>query len=372
MRHRILSLTRAMTRRFTWVDAAAVLVIGFLVHGLIGVASEWRAPLRPTVEIDLSLSALPGYTFFSLCRGLVAIAFSLLFTLGYGWVAARVRGADRVMLPLLDILQSIPVLGFMPGLVLALVTLVPRSNAGLELASVLMIFTGQVWNMTFSFYHSLRSIPPELVEASRVYGFSAWRRFRKVELPASKVGLAWIGMVAAAVMMGRAWWNLAPEVFGGRMPLVAFVLLVFFVAWVWLWFAIVLVKCEGSVRSCGPWRLALDVGALAMWATLAWVVWWRTRRWIVAAFILLGNVGARLPIYVPDLPPWIRPIGIIMLSVGLVLALVALFSSAEKHRPEPGTHTFFAAGWFRVVIAVAALGTLLILSVPYLLSRLAP
>jgi len=185
-------------------------------------------------------------------------------------------------------------------------------------------------------------------------------------------GLAWIGVVAAAVIMGRAWWNLAPEIFGTRMPLAAFALLVFFVAWVWVWFAIVLVKCEGSVRTCGPWRLALDVGALAMWATLAWVVWWRTRRWLVAVLVLLGNIGARLPIYVSGLPPWIRPLGIIMLSGGMILALGALFSSAEKLRAEPGTHTLFAAGWFRVVLVAAALGTLLVLSVPYLLSWLTP
>ena len=184
--------------------------------------------------------------------------------------------------------------------------------------------------------------------------------------------LAWIGVVAAALIMGRAWWNLAPEIFGTRMPLAAFVLLVLFVAWVWVWFAIVLVKCEGYIRTCGPWRLALDVGALAMWATLAWVVWWRTRRWLVAALILLGNIGARLPIYAPGLPPWIRPFGVIILSGGMILALVALFSSAEKPRAEPGTHTLFAAGWFRVVLAVAALGTLFILSVPYLLSWLTP
>ena len=185
-------------------------------------------------------------------------------------------------------------------------------------------------------------------------------------------GLAWIGVIAAALMMGRAWWNLAPEVFGGRMPLAAFILLVLFVAWVWVWFAIVLVKCEGTIRTCGPWRLALDVGALAMWATLAWVVWWRTRRRLVAALILLGNIAARLPIYVSGLPPWMRPLGIIMLSGGMIFALVALFSSAEKPRAEPGTHTLFAAGWFRVVLVVAALGTLLILSVPYLLSWLTP
>jgi len=185
-------------------------------------------------------------------------------------------------------------------------------------------------------------------------------------------GLAWIGVVAAAVIMGRAWWNLAPEVFGGRMPLVAFVLLVFFVAWVWVWFAIVLVKCEGSVRTCGPWRLALDVGAFAMYATLAWVVWWRTRRWVISTLVLAGCIGARLPIYVPGLPTGTRPLGITVLSVGLVLALVALFSSAEKLRGEPGTHTLFAAGWFRVLTIVAVLATLLVLSVPYLLSRLTP
>ena len=184
--------------------------------------------------------------------------------------------------------------------------------------------------------------------------------------------LAWIGVVAAAVIMGRAWWNLAPEIFGTRMPLAPFVLLVLFVAWVWIWFAIVLVKCEGSVRSCGPWRLALDVGAFAMYATLAWVVWWRTRRRLVAALVLLGSIGARVPIHVPGLPPWVRPLGIIVLSWGLILALVALFSSAAKPLAEPGSHTFFGAGWFRGVLIVTALGTLLILSVPYLLTWLTP
>jgi len=184
--------------------------------------------------------------------------------------------------------------------------------------------------------------------------------------------LAWIGVVAAAILMGRAWWNMAPEIFGGRMPLFPFVLLVLFVAWVWIWFAIVLVKCEGSAKTCGPWRLALDVGAFAMYATLAWVVLWRTRRWLVAALVLLGSIGARLPIHVPGLPPWIRPLGIIVLSWGLILALVALFSSAGKPLVEVGSHTFFAAGWFRIVLIVAAVGTLLILSVPYVLSWLTP
>src|SRR5215831_19223733 len=176
-------LTRIIPRRVTWVDAGVVLFIGLLVYGLTDVASEWRSPLREAVAIDLSFWALPRYTFFSLCRGLAAFGVSFGFTIGYGYAAARVRGADKVMLPLLDILQSIPVLGFMPGVVLALVSLFPRSNVGLELAAVLMIFTGQVWNMTFSFYSSLRSVPPELSEMARVYGFSEWRRVRFVDLP---------------------------------------------------------------------------------------------------------------------------------------------------------------------------------------------
>jgi len=186
-------------------------------------------------------------------------------------------------------------------------------------------------------------------------------------------GLAWIGVILAAVIMGRAWWNLAPEIFGGRMPLLGFVLLVLFVTWVWVWFAIVLVKCEGNLRTCGQWRLALDVGGLTMWATLAWVVWWRTRGWAISLLLIVGAIGTRLPIYVPTLPLGSRALGIIILSLGLILALVVLFQSAER-RPhvEPGTHTLFAAGWFRLMLVLAGLGTLLVVSVPYLLSWLAP
>src|SRR5207249_5006691 len=106
-----------------------------------------------------------------LTRGLVAYCFSLLFTLGYGYWAAKDRRAERVLLPLLDILQSIPVLGFLPGLLLSLNALFPTNNVGLELASILMIFTGQAWNMTFSFYHSLRTVPQDQREVATVYRF---------------------------------------------------------------------------------------------------------------------------------------------------------------------------------------------------------
>src|SRR5512138_845730 len=186
------------SRRVGWLDLALVAGVGAAIYGLVGMAREWTGALRPTVEIDLSLRALPGYALLSLSRGLAAYVLSLLFTLGYGYWAARDRVAERVLVPALDILQSIPVLGFMPGLVLGLVAAFPHSNVGLELAAVIMIFTGQAWNMTFSYYHSLRSIPPDQHEASVVYRFSWWQRLKWVELPFSTMGLVWNSMMSMA------------------------------------------------------------------------------------------------------------------------------------------------------------------------------
>ncbi len=180
------------------VDGGVIALLAGALYGMIHVAHHWQAPLQPQVEISLSLWALPGYTLLSLLRGFAAYGLSLAFTLTYGYIAARRQHAERVMIPLLDILQSIPVLGFLPGVVLALVALFPRTNVGLELACILMIFTGQVWNMTFSFYQSLRSIPVELREAAALYQFNWWQRFRRVELPAAAVGLAWNSMMAMA------------------------------------------------------------------------------------------------------------------------------------------------------------------------------
>src|SRR5262249_13177654 len=142
-----------------WVDGVIVVGLVAAVCGAFDVAHEWTAELRPTVEIDLSPWALPQYTFLSLSRGFLAYVLSLAFSLAYGYWAAKDQLAERALVPLLDVLQSIPVLGFMPGLVLALAALFPHSNIGLELAAVVMIFTGQAWNMTFSFYYSLRSVP---------------------------------------------------------------------------------------------------------------------------------------------------------------------------------------------------------------------
>jgi NitT/TauT family transport system permease protein len=184
--------------RLRLVDLAILASLAGALFGLVALGREWTATTHPAAVIDLSPWALPKYTMFSLARGLAAYVLSLVFSILYGYWAAKDRVAGRVLIPLLDVLQSIPVLGFMPGVVLALLALFPRSNVGLELAAILMIFTGQAWNMAFSFYHSLRSIPVDLQEASQMYRFSAWDRLRRLELPASAIGLVWNSMMSMA------------------------------------------------------------------------------------------------------------------------------------------------------------------------------
>ena len=180
------------------IDAVVLLGLISLVFGAAHVVGEWRQPLRSTVNIDLSPWALPSYALYSFARGWIAYFLSLLFTLLVAsWAFYDVR-AQRFILPALDVLQSIPVLGFLPGLVLALVGIFPNSNVGLELACVLMIFTGQVWNMTFSYYDSLRGIPPDFRALGRLYDFGWWRRFWKIELPTGAQGLIYNSMVSMA------------------------------------------------------------------------------------------------------------------------------------------------------------------------------
>jgi ABC-type nitrate/sulfonate/bicarbonate transport system permease component len=192
------ALLHRTTQRLASVDILlALALVGFIV-GVQRLDAEWSAPARAAVEINLSPWALPKYTLLSLSRGLLAYTLSLGFTLVYGFWAAKSALAERVLIPLLDVLQSIPVLGFMPGLVLAMVAAFPRSNTGLELAAVIMIFTGQAWNMTFSFYHSLRSVPNDQREVATAYHFTWWKRLVWVELPFSTIGLVWNSMMSMA------------------------------------------------------------------------------------------------------------------------------------------------------------------------------
>jgi NitT/TauT family transport system permease protein len=188
-------------RRISWIDLLVLVALFGFVFGLFNLGREWTAPQPPgttDTEIDLSLWSLPLYTFYSLTRGLIAYGLSLGFTLVYGYWAAKDKVAERVLVPTLDILQSIPVLAFLPAFVAALANIVPGTNVGLELAAILMIFTGQAWNMTFSFFHSLKSIPMDQREVATVYRFGWWQRFKWVELPFATVGLVWNSMMSMA------------------------------------------------------------------------------------------------------------------------------------------------------------------------------
>ncbi|MGB0117745.1 MAG: ABC transporter permease subunit [Terriglobales bacterium] len=187
-----------------------------LFYGIVEVGRNWLGPFHPQVEISRSLSALPVYAGYSLLRIALAYVLSLLFAISYGYIAAYRPRAERFMIPLLDVLQSIPVLSFLPGVMLAMAALFPGRQLGVELGAVLLIFTGQVWNMAFSFYASLKSIPREMREAATIYRFNWWQRFLQVELPFATIGLVWNSMMSVA---GAWFFLMACEQFGDfRLP----------------------------------------------------------------------------------------------------------------------------------------------------------
>jgi len=190
--------TDAPLRTRFWVDLIVVAGLGALLYGLAQVASQWHRPLRHEVDIDLSPWSLPKYAFFSLARGWIAYFFSLLFTVLVGSWAYYDARARRFVLVALDILQSLPVTTFLVVLELALISLFPTNNVGLELVCVFAIFTGQVWNMVFSYYDSLRGLPPDFRMLAKLYNFNWWQRFWRVELPFSAQGLLYNSMVSMA------------------------------------------------------------------------------------------------------------------------------------------------------------------------------
>jgi len=175
--------------------AAMALACFFAV---VQIAKYWFGHPVPEIVISLSPRALPLYAFYSVVRIGVAYLLSLLFAIAYGYIAAHNRRIEALMIAGLDILQSIPVLSFLPGVMLAMVALFPTRQLGVEMGAIVLIFTGQVWNMAFSFYSSLRSIPRELTEAASIYKFSRWQRLIQLELPYSAIGLVWNSMVSVA------------------------------------------------------------------------------------------------------------------------------------------------------------------------------
>jgi NitT/TauT family transport system permease protein len=180
-----------------WDVIAFPLVFGLLLLAAKG-AHETLAPLSalkgPVVSLDPV--NLPEYALRTTLRMLAAMAASLVFTVTYGALAAKSRRAELVLVPLLDILQSVPVLGYISFTVVFFMSLFPGRVAGAEAAAIFAIFTSQAWNMTFSFYQSLRTVPRDLTEATYSFRFSAWQRFWRLEVPFAMPGLVWNMMMS--------------------------------------------------------------------------------------------------------------------------------------------------------------------------------
>jgi NitT/TauT family transport system permease protein len=195
------TLRRPAGTRWAWgflIDIAVFIAVFAVIFGVYSIGRSWLGPVKVEAEISQNPRSLPLYAMYSLVRILVAYVVSLLFALAYGYIAAKSRRAEIVLIPLLDILQSIPVLSFLPGVMLAMVALFPNRQLGVEIGSIILIFTGQVWNIAFSFYSSLKTIPRDLREAAIIYRFSAWQRFMELDLPFSTIGLVWNSMMSVA------------------------------------------------------------------------------------------------------------------------------------------------------------------------------
>ncbi|MBV8063199.1 MAG: ABC transporter permease subunit, partial [Nevskia sp.] len=180
-----------------WDLAAFSLLFGTLVLISFG-TSQFGAPLSALEKtpIDLHPSALPYYALRTTLRMGAAMLLSFVFSIGYAGLAAKSKRAERILIPILDILQSVPVLGFLTFLVPFFLGLFPGKVLGAELASVFAIFTAQAWNMAFSVYQSLRTLPPDLVEACKSLRFGPLQKFRRLELPFAMPGLIWNMMMS--------------------------------------------------------------------------------------------------------------------------------------------------------------------------------
>jgi NitT/TauT family transport system permease protein len=203
-----LPVRAALRRRSaTLADIIVGLGVLLLLYGVarVGAGAFVRFTPSSVPSIDLGVRNLPYYAARSTLRMFVALICSFIFTLAYGYACARSRRAEKVLLPLLDILQSVPVLGFLSVTVTFFIALFPGSLLGLEFASIFAIFTAQAWNMTFSFYQSLITVPRELDEATRLYRLPAWQRFTRLELPTATVGLIWNAMMS----FGGGWFFVA-------------------------------------------------------------------------------------------------------------------------------------------------------------------
>ncbi len=188
----------AETFRIRTIDVIVFFIIIGILSFIVYIASTWSEPYERALEIDLNPENIPEYAIQSLARIFFAYLMSLIFSIWYGYTASRSKIHEKIMIPVLDILQSIPVLSFLPGVVLAMIALFPGQRIGLEIACILLIFTGQVWNMTFSFYHSISTIPKEMHEVVKLFKLNKFSKFLRLDLPFSAIGLIWNSMMSVA------------------------------------------------------------------------------------------------------------------------------------------------------------------------------
>ena len=182
-----------------WDFAAFILVMGLIAFFAWG-SRQMAVPYIPGEAISLSLDPmhLPMYAMRTVLRMIAALVLSFLFTFTYATLAAKNRRAEVIMVPLLDILQSVPILGFLSITVAGFIALFPGNLFGVEMAAIFAIFTSQAWNMAFSFYQSLKTIPKELKEASDLFGLSSWQKFWKLEASYATPNLIWNTMMSVS------------------------------------------------------------------------------------------------------------------------------------------------------------------------------
>ncbi|MBS1718707.1 MAG: ABC transporter permease subunit [Armatimonadetes bacterium] len=180
-------------------DIALLFIVLGTLYAIARVGAGMMVAFNPPntmPAIDLNPANLPYYAARSTLRMFLGLGISLAFTLSYGYIAAKNHKLERIMIPLLDILQSVPVFGYLAVTVTAFIALFPGSLLGLECAAIFAIFTGQAWNMTFAFYHSLITLPKELDEATRLFRLNKFQRFAKLEVPAAMIPLVWNAMMS--------------------------------------------------------------------------------------------------------------------------------------------------------------------------------
>ena len=180
-----------------WDLLALPLVLGAIALVAWG-GREMSVPYHFGEELPISLdpAVLPEYALRTVLRMFMALVASLVFSLAYAALAAKSKQAEKVLIPTLDVLQSVPILGFLSITVTGFIALFPGSLLGVECAAIFAIFTSQAWNMAFSLYQSMRTVPGELQEAARVFQLSAWQRFWRLELPFAMPGLLWNMMMS--------------------------------------------------------------------------------------------------------------------------------------------------------------------------------